>query len=291
MEWIRKRIEQQVRGLSGLALNNIDYENPPGDPGLYGPDAICWRVHCDFPAMLCGGIGALMLQMMHPLALAGVWDHSNFRDDLLGRLRRTSQFIAATTFAATADAERLIERVKTLHDQVTGTHPDGRTYSANDPELLTWVHVAEVYCFLESFQRYGSQPLNREQQDRYFEETALVAERLGATNVPKTRQAVEEWINQQRPELVFDERTAEVQRLLLNAPAPSRLAVPVGKVMTQAGMNLLPGWAQQQAGIHFSAPQKWVVNRSMNGIANTLRWAIRNGASHRAKRRMGIQAK
>lgn len=290
MELIRQRIEQQVMSLTGLSLNTIDYENPPGDPGLFGPDAVCWRVHSDFPSMLCGGIGALMLQMMHPLALAGVWDHSTFRDDMLGRLRRTSQFIAGTTFAASNDANRLIERVRALHDRVIGTHPDGRPYSANDPELLTWVHVAEVYSFLMSYLRYRNPDLSRADQDRYFAETALIAERLGATSVPRSRAAVEDWINLQRPQLVFDDRTATVLQLLLNAPSPSPITRPVGYLMTRAGMDLLPDWAQEMAGIRLSRTQTLTIKAGMGVIAPTLRWAIRNGASARAKRRMKVTA-
>ena len=89
MESVRRHIESQVLSLTGLAVGGVDFESPKGDPGLFGPDAACWKVHGDFSSMMIGGIGALLLQMLHPLALAGVWDHSNFRDDLLGRLRRT----------------------------------------------------------------------------------------------------------------------------------------------------------------------------------------------------------
>ena len=86
MEFLRRRIESQVLSLSGIALGQIDFEKPQGDPGLFGPDSVSWQVHGDFTSMLCGGVSALLLQMLHPLALAGVWDHSNFRDDIFGRL-------------------------------------------------------------------------------------------------------------------------------------------------------------------------------------------------------------
>ncbi len=115
MEALRAAIEKQVIGLTGLALGGIDFENPAGDPGLFGPQSVIWRVHCDFTSMLCGGVSALLLQMLHPLALAGVWDHSNFREDMLGRLRRTSQFVSVTTFGPTAEAERLIAKVRAIH--------------------------------------------------------------------------------------------------------------------------------------------------------------------------------
>lgn len=147
MESVRRHIESQVLSLTGLAVGGVDFESPKGDPGLFGPDAACWKVHGDFSSMMIGGIGALLLQMLHPLALAGVWDHSNFRDDLLGRLRRTGQFISATTYGPLADAERLIERVRRIHESVIGQLPDGTPYSASDPDLLTWVHVAEVSSF------------------------------------------------------------------------------------------------------------------------------------------------
>ena len=154
MEAVRAAIEKQVLSLTGLALGGVDFENPPGDPGLFGPRSIIWQVHRDFTSMLCGGVSALLLQMLHPLALAGVWDHSNFREDMIGRLRRTSQFVSVTTFGPTAEAERLIAKVKAIHLRVTGVGSDGTPYAASDPALLTWVHVAESSRFLASHLRY-----------------------------------------------------------------------------------------------------------------------------------------
>lgn len=151
---IRRMIEAQVLGLTGMALKEIDFERPKGEPGLFGPQSAIWQVHGDFTSMLCGGISALLLQMLHPLALAGVWDHSRFREDILGRLRRTSQFISATTFATTPDAERLIAKVQGIHQRIAGVDKDGTPYQASDPALLTWVHVAECSCFMASHLRY-----------------------------------------------------------------------------------------------------------------------------------------
>ncbi|HBV39718.1 MAG TPA: histidine kinase, partial [Erwinia sp.] len=183
---LRDRIQQQVFRLNGLAMNDFDLSQPPGDPGLYGPDSVIWQVHGDFPSMLCGGISALLMQMLHPQALAGVWDHSTFRDDMSGRLRRTSQFIAVTTFGNTADAHTLIERVKRIHLRVTGVDGQGNPYAASDPALLTWVHVAETSRFLAAHLRYKNPLLSRADQDRYYAEAAVVAEALGAEQVPKT---------------------------------------------------------------------------------------------------------
>ena len=169
---IRRMIEAQVLGLTGMALKEIDFERPKGEPGLFGPQSAIWQVHGDFTSMLCGGISALLLQMLHPLALAGVWDHSRFREDILGRLRRTSQFISATTFATTPDAERLIAKVQGIHQRIAGVDKDGTPYQASDPALLTWVHVAECSCFMASHLRYKRTVVSPERQEDYFRESA-----------------------------------------------------------------------------------------------------------------------
>ncbi len=239
--------------------------------------------------MLVGGISALMLQLLHPLALAGVWDHSNFREDLLGRLRRTSQFISGTTFGATGDAEWLIDKVRTIHLQVTGTAPDGRPYAASDPDLLTWVHVAEVSSFLAAHLRYRNPHLPRTEQDAYYNEIALIAERLGARDVPRSCQQVEDYLQRMRPQLHCDTRSHEVIQILLDAPAPSRLAQPVGKLMLHAGIDLLPGWAQAMLGLQHGALQQRLIRLGLQRTAPVLRWAMRDGSAHRAKRRMGIE--
>lgn len=284
---LRDRIQQQVFRLNGLSLNEFDLSQPPGDPGLYGPDSIIWRIHGDFPSMLCGGIAALLLQMQHPLALAGVWDHSTFRDDMMGRLRRTSQFIAVTTFGNRADAHTLIERVKRIHLRVTGVDAQGVPYAASDPALLTWVHVAETRCFLAAHLRYKNPQLSLAEQDRYYAEAAVVAEALGAQQVPKSVAAVEAYLQVMQPQLRCDGRTKEVLSLLMNAPAPSWQARPAMSAMLQAGVELLPEWALQAFGLEFSLLQRRVIRLRIGVIAGMLRWAITRSALQRAMARVG----
>ncbi|CAK9887444.1 MULTISPECIES: oxygenase MpaB family protein [Pseudomonas] len=288
MEAIRRRIETQVMSLTGLSLGQLDLENPKGDPGLFGPGSISWRVHGDFPSMLIGGISALLLQLLHPLALAGVWDHSNFRQDLLGRLRRTSQFISGTTFGSTRDANWLIEKVRTIHLQVVGSAADGRPYAASDPDLLTWVHVAEVSSFLAAHMRYRNPHMAIADQDAYYAEIALIAERLGARNVPRSRQQIDDYLHAMRPQLLCDARSHEVVQVLLDAPAPSRLAQPVGALMLRAGIDLLPEWASTLLELSQNPLQRRLIRLGINSTAPVLRWAMRDGSAHRARRRMGI---
>lgn len=288
MEVLRRRIESQVLSLTGLALGQIDFEQPPGDPGLFGPDAVCWRVHGDFTSMMIGGISALLLQALHPLALAGVWDHSNFRDDLLGRLRRTGQFISGTTFGSTRDAEWLLDKVRTIHLQVVGTAPDGRPYAASDPALLTWVHVAEVSCFLKAHLRYCNPQLSVVEQDRYYAEVALIAERLGARDVPHSCAEVEAYLAAIRPQLLCDDRSQAILAILQAAPAPSAIAVPMGKLMLQAGYELLPDWAQQLFDKPLGPRRSRLIQMAVGRVAPLLRWAVRSAAVHRAHKRLGL---
>ncbi|RRZ92938.1 oxygenase MpaB family protein [Erwinia sp. 198] len=284
---LRDRIQQQVFRLNGLAMNDFDLSQPPGDPGLYGPDSVIWQVHGDFSSMLCGGISALLMQMLHPQALAGVWDHSTFREDMSGRLRRTSQFIAVTTFGNTADAHTLIERVKRIHLRVTGVDGQGNPYAASDPALLTWVHVAETSRFLAAHLRYKNPLLSREDQDRYYAEAAVVAEALGAEQVPKTVQEVEAYLTAMRPQLRCDERTRAVLAVLLTMPAPSWQARPAMRTMMMAGIELLPEWTQQQFGFRFSGWRRALIRQRMKWLASGLRWCVRRGGYYRAMQRMG----
>ena len=270
-----------------MALRGIDYESPAGDPGWYGPDSAIWQVHGDFSSMLCGGISALLLQMLHPLALAGVWDHSRFREDIYGRLRRTSQFISATTFAPSAVAEQLVERVKAIHLHINGTDSSGTSYAASDPDLLTWVHVAECSSFMAAHLRYRRRIVTPEQQDQYYREAARVAVALGARNVPTSRADISDYLQQMRPQLRCDERTREVARVLFQAPSPSPLARPAMAIMLRAGVDLLPDWASDMLGLSQSALKRRLVRAGVHSLAAVIRGSVRNGAYHCSMRRMG----
>jgi uncharacterized protein (DUF2236 family) len=247
---------------------------------------VCWRVHADFTSMLVGGVSALFLQSLHPLALAGVWDHSNFRADILGRLRRTASFITGTTFGSRRVADELIVRVQHIHKRVVGVAPDGRSYSANDPTLLTWVHLAEMDSFLRAYLRYVDADMTGAEQDRYFDEVALIAERLGARDVPRSRRQVQEYFLDIRPQLAYTERTRVVSRVLLDAPAPNPAFMPVGKMFIHAGVDLLPGWAQGLMGFNYGAEIRRAITRpGVHAIAPVMRWGVRRSAARVARER------
>ena len=279
---IRDQIQGQVHRLVGFGDGAVDLTRPPGDDGLFGPGSAAWVVHGDFTAMMAGGVAALLLQMLHPGALAGVWDHSNFRRDMLGRLRRTAQFISGTTYGATMTAEGLIAKVRTIHDRVAGTLPDGTPYSANDADLLTWVHVAEVASFLAAHRRYRDPAYPAAEQDRYLREYAVVAEKLGATGVPKTRAEVDAYFTAVRPHLRSDHRTREVARALLRQQPASLAMAPAQKLLMEGGIDLLPYWAARMHGLERPLLGKPAVRAGMAGVGSVLRWALRNGSAKTA---------
>ena len=242
--------------------------------GLFGPSAIAWRVHSDVTSMMVGGIAGLLLQMLHPGVLAGVWDHSNFRTDMHGRLRRTARFIAMTTYGGRTEAEAAIERVRRIHERVRGTLPDGSAYHANDPALLAWVNVTEATSFLDAWIRYAEPGMPAADQDRYFAEMGRVAVALGADPIPHNRSEARALIRTMQPDLLCDARTREVARLVLRQPARTMMAEPLQALTMQAGVDLLPTWARRMHGLSAPALSRPLVRAGMLGVARTLRWAF-----------------
>jgi uncharacterized protein (DUF2236 family) len=214
-----------------------------------------------------------MLQMLHPAVLAGVWDHSRFREDLNGRLRRTARFIALTTYGTAAEAEAAIARVRQIHAHVTGTLPDGTPYAANDPALLAWVHLTEATSFLDAWIRYAEPGMRPAEQDRYFAELARIGTALGADPVPRSRREALRVMAAMRPALRRDGRTREVARLLLSRPPPSPLTGPLHALTMQAGLDLLPDWARRLHGLPPPLGRP-LVRAGTFGLARTLRWAF-----------------
>lgn len=272
---LRSAIARQVRGLlSDPANPRIDIAHDGS--GLFAPDSVSWRVHIDVTGMMVGGIAALMLQMLHPRVLAGVWDHSGFREDMNARLRGTARFIAQTTFETRSAAETQISRVRHIHDAVKGTLPDGTPYSANDPRLLAWVHVAEVTSFLAGWIRYGEPGMSAADQDRYFDEVAIIGELLGADPVPRSKADAERIIAEFLPELKADERSRDVLHVLLHQKPPSLMLLPFQALTMNAAIELLPDWARHMHGLATPTLTKPVIRVGTRGIAGTVRWALRD---------------
>jgi uncharacterized protein (DUF2236 family) len=242
--------------------------------GLFGPRAVAWRIHGDVTSMMVGGVAGLLLQMLHPAVLAGVWDHSNFRDDMHGRMRRTARFISLTTYGGKAEAEAAIARIRAIHDRVRGVLPDGSPYAANDRSLLAWVHVTETTSFLNAWIRYAEPTMSAADQNRYFAEMAQIAEALGADPIPRTLSEARHLIDAMRPHLQCGSRTREVARLVLDQRTPDMIAEPLQALTMQAAIDLLPAWAQRMHGLRTPMLGRPLVRAGTFGIARTVRWAF-----------------
>jgi uncharacterized protein (DUF2236 family) len=228
---------------------------PEADPGLFGPDSVTWRVHAD-PVMWIAGLRALLLQALHPAAMAGVLRHSDFRADPWGRLLRTADYVGVVSFGSTAEVDAIGARVRAIHGKVRGVDPEsGVRYRADDPTLLRWVHCSEVESFLTTYQRAGGR-LSTEEIDCYYAEQtrAAVVVGLDPDTVPATNAEMADYFATIRADLTADGRTRELARYVLAPPMPRwvRWATPARPAWAAGAglaLGLLPSWARRMYGV------------------------------------------
>lgn len=239
-----------------------------GDFGLFGPGTMAWKLHSE-PALLVGGLRALMLQALHPLAIAAVADHSNYKSDVWGRYARTSNYVVTTIFGTTRQAQALGLRVREVHrpirgiDRVTGKH-----YAADDTELLLWIHTTLVESFLAAYRRFV-QPLTEADAGRYVAEMVRQAELVGlkAEEVPATEEANRKFIDRLRPQLMVTRPALEAVDTVLNPPLkPWRR--PFWWVAGQAAISLMPDYALELLGMRRNPLAEAVVRPLVRGGAD-----------------------
>lgn len=230
-------------------------------------------VHSD-SSMFIGGMRALLLQSLHPLAMAGVADHSDYRRDPWGRLQRTADFLVATTFGPAELAERTIERIKAVHRTVVGTTADGTPYAASDPHLLRWVHVAEVDSFLRAYQTYGAGRLTPSQADGYVADMAVIARRLGVTAPPLSVRGLRDQLLLFRHETRSSPQSRDAARyLLLEPPLDAAARVPY-MLIAGAAIATLPAWARAELRIPYLPLADELVTKPVGSlVARAIRWA------------------
>lgn len=280
-------IGHRVRAVTGSRSSLQDFAHPPGDPGLFGPESMAWRVHEHFTAMMVGGLSSLMVQALHPRALAAVWDHSDFRRDLRGRLGRTAYFVAATTYGGRDLAMRTIERVNAIHAHVAGIDLQGRPYVANDPVLIRWVHLVEVHSFLAAYQWLSNRPLSPTDCDRYMAEMSQVGRLLGAVDLPQTWHATEQALLDFQPELVLDARAKEILRVIEAYPVDG-LDKPFLTLVMQAVFDVMPDWALEATGRKRPCPfQQQAIRCALQLAAGPVQWTLdQQGVAATARQRV-----
>lgn len=243
----------------------------------FEPDSPIRVVHGD-ASMFVGGIRALLLQSLQPVAMAAVAQHSGYRGDPWGRLQRTSTFLATTTFGTAADAERAVAVVRAVHDRISGVTDDGVPYTASDPHLLSWVHLAEVDSFLRAHQRYGARPLSPDAADEYVAQSARVPRALGAVDVPATVAELAEALASYRGELRGTPEAREAARFMLLSP-PLPMAARAGYAfVAAAGVAMMPLWTRRELRLPWLPLAEATVVRAA-GVASTatIRWAMSPG--------------
>lgn len=250
----------------------------PG-PRWFAPDDPIWRVHQD-ASMFAGGICALLLQSLHPSAMAGVAGHSGYRGDPWGRLQRTSRYLAVTTYGTIDDAEAAIRKVREIHLRVRGKDSRGRSYRADDPDLLRWVHIAEAYSFLRAHQAYGRHPLLPEEADLFVRQGAISARLLGAGGLPGSVAELEQALQDCRPELESTDDARQAARFLLVHPPLPLPARPGYAALTTGAVALLPPWARTMLRLPLPPPLPGLARGI--GIAGTrsARWAMAGVRDH-----------
>ena len=243
-------------------------------PRWFAPDRPIREVHAD-ASMFVGGLRALLLQSLHPLAMAGVAEHSDYRGDPWGRLQRTSTFLAFTTFGTASDAQRAVDKVRGIHRRVHGVARDGRPYRADDPHLLEWVHIAEIDSFLLAHRLYGAKPLDQSGRDAYVSDTARVASALGVVDPPQTEAELRERIAAFRPELRSSEAARDAARfLLITPPLPLLARGPYG-VIAATSVSMLPSWARPPLRLPYFPPVEATAIRAAGRVlVGGIRWAM-----------------
>lgn len=270
---IREELVRRVR-----ATFNEDGQQsvPPSDEALFEKDSPIRLVHADLVGMMVGGIRGLLLQMLHPHALQGVLDHSDFRANMHGRLRRTARFIAVTTFGHRDDAKAAIERVNRIHARVNGALPDGTAYSARDPRTLAWVHVAEATSFLAAYLRHVRPDMPNRERDEYYRQFAVIARALGADPAPESQREAEALFREMRADLRASPEAREVAQLVLTQ-RPEGAPAAVQAMLGAEAVALLPPFARSMLGLERPGVAALPARAATWGMGKALRWAFRQG--------------
>ncbi len=272
-EYLRRKLVEKVRGV----FNDVEGGQRPvplSGEALFERDSPIRMVHADVVAMMVGGIRSLLMQMLHPHALQGVLDHSDFRHDMHGRLRRTARFVAVTTFGHRDEAMKAIDRVNRIHAQVSGTLSDGTPYSARDPRTLAWVHVAEATSFLAAYLRHVRPDMPGHEQDEYFRQFAIVARALGADPVPLDRGEADAIYRGLRGDLTASKEAREIAELVLNQ-RPEGAPRAVQAMLGAEAVALLPPFARSMLGLERPGLAAIPARAATWGMGKTLRWAFR----------------
>ena len=241
---LKKRVNVAIRDAIGLSQNPPPICQDP-DEAYTAIDSVARLVHGDLASMVIGGLASLFLQMLHPRAMAGVAQHSRYQDDPFGRMLQTANFIGATTYGSKSSSKKSIKRVLQVHEQVVGLTIQGEPYAANDRDLLSWVHCAEIAMFYRAYEVFGKLPLFPGEKDQYVEEMSQLAKDLGCAPIPYNADELADQLESFRPELELRADGRRARNFLQHEVVQGRLRRLVFWFLLRSSYSLLPDWACQ----------------------------------------------
>jgi uncharacterized protein (DUF2236 family) len=276
---LRASIRAQIEAVGGRHDEPSIYGGPAGDPGLAGgPGSISWEVNGDLASVAAAGMAAIIMEVLHPSVMAGVFEQSSYRTQPLRRAQNTLGYVLRTTFGSTEAATGVIERVKRVHSRIDGVRPDGVAYQALDPELIGWVHTCIPWAVMEAYHRYR-RPLSTAEKDRYLREQALIGRMGGADWVPESVAELDDYVARMRPLLAMTEQTRSFIGFLAgdteDADRASWREQLDRRLSIAASMSLMPAWARQISGTYLPSPvlRFIALPRARLEIAS-VRWAV-----------------
>jgi uncharacterized protein (DUF2236 family) len=238
--------------------SRVDFSRPTGEPALLAPDSVSWRIFKNPLSLFIGGVTAVIMELAEPRVRTGVWEHTNFRVDPVGRLRGTGLAAMVTIYGARGAAEAMIARVRRMHDAVTGTTPSGEAYRANDPELLNWVQATAAYGFLQAYHGYV-QPLSLSERDRLYAEGAAAADLYGATGAPTSEAELDMLFHAIADRLECSEIVFEFLAIMRRAALLPLLLRPVQHLLVRAAVDLTPRWVRTILGLDGDRFHPWEI--------------------------------
>ena len=241
----------EIEAAGGRHDESEIYDGPPGDPGIGGgPGSISWEINGDLASLVVGGTAAIIMEVLHPSVMAGVFTQSSYRTEPERRARNTLGYVLRTTFGSTSAASAVVERVKRIHGQVGGARADGVAYQALDPELIAWVHTCIPWAVMRAYETYN-RPLSVAEKNRYLTEQAVIGRMGGAVDVPETVSELDAYVERMRPLMAMNEQTVEFIGFLAGRVGDQ----PIGLrerydrwVAIRASMGLMPEWARRMTG-------------------------------------------
>lgn len=281
-------IDPLDRLLRPLLDMGTDFTLPLGEPAMVPPDSVSWRVFRNPVTMFVGGIAAVLLELGEPRVRHGVWDHSSFKRDPAGRLRRTGMAAMVTVYGARSQFEALATRVNAMHAKIRGATPDGQAYAADDPELLLWVQATASWAFLEAWSRHVRLvPLA--DRDRYFVEVGASASLYGVSDPPASDAAMRGLFEQMAPRLEPSPILGELLDILAHRAILPLALRPLQRLGVRAAVDLIPGPLRRRIGLDRRAglnPAERVLLRGLARAADRIE--LPSSAHAQARRRLGL---